>query len=832
MGTLDKSSRREFIARAAVIGAGTALPGTARVASAITDPATERATDLDPAAGTAQAGQTYATIDRLSWDELLADRGPQHTPPLTVHLPIQPVHSPDFVHVDCALNASRRRVVPGLSTSDKKSCQAAREMETFVIQFAAGDPPWIFDFRRAALSQAEGRYPVAHAEYFAADLRYEFDYSCAAIDPGQSLLCVSVAVTNEGEIEQPAHVRAKVNFQRECDIHLGHYVPFFWDQTKWPPCKGVRLEGDRLWRDSTPVGRVLAGSWSALWEATATFADKDYNRHFNGNSPHYVVPHLRLKQFQDAIHFSTALQPGERKSFSLALLVNYEKSSPGHLEALARMEPEASRRRAEAHFRDQFTSANARLVCPVDRWDQIFGTLQLSTLQLLVGWPNQQALMPTQGGSNERHFVWVWEAMCMLRPMLRLGHFAPVRRALDFVFSLQDAGCPPEGEVTTTAGAIGTTGPKWLNSTGSALVLAADYYLYSGDRKFLEEYTPKILRAMEWIWGEIRATRKLAKDGSRPLWYGLMPFGCATDGDIGYIIAFTDAYTFWGCERAVALLERVRHPRAEPMRLELEQYRADLGRAIAAVTREDGYIERKILTGREPRLLSKFERICGAIHLAYVGALDARGARFGRHMAYVEDKMMDGFFAGRMDRDVMYMGIAEPLWHHTYLRLGQWKKAFAALRCNLGFGMTQDAFQVQERFSLHDPAFTPWQPNGSGNGRILEMMLNSLFFEHDGVATLLGGMPWTWLRRNGTTRLEGLHTPRGRLSLEATMVDARHCRLVLGADAPGVLPTKIRLPDHFEICQADPVPARGVNQGLELDGQAKRITLLLGEVPL
>jgi len=51
--------------------------------------------------------------------------------------------------------------------------------------------------------------------------------------------------------------------------------------------------------------------------------------------------------------------------------------------------------------------------------------------------------------------------------MLRLGHFQAVRRALDFIFSLQDAGCPPSGKLTTTAGAVGTMGPKCLNTTGA-----------------------------------------------------------------------------------------------------------------------------------------------------------------------------------------------------------------------------------------------------------------------------------------------------------------------------------------------------------------------------
>ena len=184
--------------------------------------------------------------------------------------------------------------------------------------------------------------------------------------------------------------------------------------------------------------------------------------------------------------------------------------------------------------------------------------------------------MPTQGGSSERFFVWVWEAGDMLRPMIRTGHFESVRKSLDYIFSLQDGGFPPEGRFTTLDGAIGTTGPKWICTTGAALTLACDYYRYSHDKEFLEQYLPKIIKASRWIVGELRATRKLNADGTRPLYYGLMPFGVSTDGDIGYVVAMTDTYTFLGLEKTVNMLEELNDPDAGELRNELELYKGDL----------------------------------------------------------------------------------------------------------------------------------------------------------------------------------------------------------------------------------------------------------------
>lgn len=437
---------------------------------------------------------------------------------------------------------------------------------------------------------------------------------------------------------------------------------------------------------------------------------------------------------------------------------------------------------------------NTRLSFPSDQWDEIFTALQISILQLLVQFPGEKSLMPTQGGSSERHFVWVWEATFMLMPLLRLGHFDPVKRSLGFIYSLQDAGHPPEGELTTTAGAIGTTGPKWLNTTGAALALASEYYRYSKDESFLSEYLPKMLRAADWIVGEIRATRKLSEDGSRPLYYGLMPFGCATDGDTGLIVAFTDAFTFWGLDKTVQLLEQIEHDRAAEFRKERDTYHADLNTALRGMTREDGFIERKILTGKEKKLQPQFERIAGVLNLALTGVLDVDSDAFRRHVSYFEKNLMDGFFTGKMTRNIAYIGLGEMNWHHAYLRMGEWKKAFAANRVNLRYGMTQDTHQVQERFAKNNPAFTPWQPNGSGNGRVLEMILNSLYFEDGDNAVVFGAVPWSWLMRNGITELHNLYTTRGTLSIKATMKSEGECQVHI----TGALPSTIHFPNHFE----------------------------------
>jgi hypothetical protein len=331
------------------------------------------------------------------------------------------------------------------------------------------------------------------------------------------------------------------------------------------------------------------------------------------------------------------------------------------------------------------------------------------------------------------------------------------------------------------------------------LEIAAEYYLCSRDRSFLKEYLPKILRAADWIIGEIRATRKASKAGKRPLGYGLMPFGYSTDCDHGRVVSFTDTYTYLGLRRAADLLAVIDHERAVEVSREADLYQRDIEAAIVALTRKDGFIERKIVTGEEGEIYyTGFENVAGAIHFIYTGLLDARSERFRRYRAYFEKHCATGEFLGNIDSDVAYMGIGEWLWQDAYLKAGEWKKAFLANMTNLKYGMTRDTLQVQERMSRFNPGFIPWQPNGSGSGKILEMMVKSVYFEDGDTAVLLGGIPWQWIEAQGLS-LKGLYLPYGRVSIEATHGKNGQVTVTVDFDAAPSHLGKIRLPEHFQV---------------------------------
>ena len=772
---------------------------------------------------------TYANINEKSWDQILSENTFQWRPPYTVHLPIQPAHSPDFIHVDAALNVTRRRVTENVSLLDKESYPAARKQESFAVQFAFDNPPFVPDFRQSSLSLKENKYPVVTADYFAWDIDYQIEYSCSAIDEEQSLLWMQITVRNEDEKSRSVDVRTKINYEQEDKLFSYHYIPFNFDASRWLPPNKIQLNGNSIIKDSKVIGKVVSENMDIEWESEKHFEDKEFNKKWGGHNPYYVVPSLRLKDIENVIHTHVKLKPAEEQTFSIALFTNDSKITKKHLSLLKQSTAKNNREKALSHFKGLLTKENTKLNFSVHNWQDIFNELQISTLQLLVKYTHKNNLMPTQGGSSERFFVWVWEAVHMLRPMLRVGLFEPVKKSLDYIFSLQDAGCPPEGHLTTTKGSIGTTGPKWMCTTGAALALACDYYSYSNDQQFLKQYLPKIIKAADWIVGEISATRKLNPDGTRPLYYGLMPFGWATDGDIGYVVSMTDGYTFWGLEKTVNLLEQIGYKDAPGYRKQLELYRSDIAVAVKGLARSDGFIERKIITDEKGMITKKFANVVSSAMLGYTGAVKPESDIFRRFIKYYEENRAIGYFMGNMDREIAYIGTAEYIWQHIYLSLGEWKKAFAATQVNLKYGMTQDTYQVQERFSRRNPAFTPWQPNGSGNGRMLDMMLNSLYFETDEGITLLGAIPFSWLQANQLTELNNLYTKTGRINLKIKTITPETCELALTSLDGNALPQLIRIPKYLNAMPKNPSVIDKGDGIFKFTDQTKKIVFTISE---
>lgn len=742
-------------------------------------------------------------LNSKSWERLLMEDQYTWQPPQSVNMLVEPLFSPDQIFVNPSLLVYRGRIPEGVSSQDSTKAMAESQKD-LSVQFALGNPAFMPDYHQTKLCFEDNRYPVVHASYYADNILYELTYASTRLDERQTILDVHVKATNKEEFDQEVSVWTKVGFCPENEMFIYHYISYEWDASYWKDTKDVALQGDRLIGPAGELGMIDTGDMQMEWVDSISFEEKQFlrKRAYYFNRSGYVGRPYRIYGLNDVIRMYKKLSPEESCSFEVKLLMNDTHVTAEHSAALASMDASTIKEKAMEGYKAAFREDDMKLVFPTKEWDDIASYLQLNIMQMLLRHPGREWLQTGQGGSSERFYVWVFEAVQMLRPLLRTGQLDVVKRSLDFIFSLQDGGYPPEGNFTTLEGSVGTTGPRWANTTGMALDLASEYYLYSNDEAFLQEYLPKILKAVHWIAGEVKATRLLNPDGSHVMTYGLMPFAVGGDGEKGYFVGTTDLFTFLGFYKTVDLLERIGHPEAPAMRAELEQYRAAMHEAIERLTMPSGQISRVLRPdGSQGRIARINEYVDTMAPIATMGLVDPSSELFQNFIRFYELNAGDDFFMGKLDQERYYIVQGENYWHQIYLELGEWKKAWGVARAAMKYGITQDMHLVQERYSLQDPSFCPWQPNGSGSGGVINMILNSICYESERLSEviLLGATPFEYLVSNGTTTLKNLRTTKGIIDIEVRCIDQDTLEMTLSA--PDALPARIRIPEYLHARQ-------------------------------
>ena len=688
---------------------------------------------------------SYSSLQHKDWWEVNEALHGEAKLPLSVHVPLNFPGAKSLTFCDCAMNAYYLPS-PALNTSLQQD-RAVRDMQHVkIVSFAFGEKPFVPEFRLVRLARRIGGLPIIRAEFSAWNQLYQLDYCMA---PGGTLH-LRASVRNEAPVARKAVVWVRPSHPLEKELFAYHYVPFNWDASKWLPDSSFKLIEDNLYSEDGLCGHLSSGGFECSWVEEADFTGVNANQCFACGTPHWVFPQYQLMHVTNAIRLETELQPRAEASFEFA--IEFE-NTPAKSENLA-----ISYEKAEAIAVKKWHAilkGLPEIELGSEQEDAFVEAVRMNNLQLLL--EHDGMFRPCQGGSSERFYVWVWEAMCSLRPMLCLGHFKEVRKVIEFIFTLQDGGCPPIGNFTTTAGAIGTSGPKWANTTGAALALAADYLLLSADKSFAKIYLEKMLRAADWIVGEIRATR--IKGSST---YGVMPLARATDGDVGQVI-FTDAWCLCGLMRFCILLKQLKHPKAKYYCGECEKYKHDLNAVLKSITQPDGFIPRSYGTDSS-QVCHNFRFTCTPLECCAAGILPANDAKMRNYQAWLEAHAYEGLFCSPVTHGIFYIGNNELTVMKMFMEQGREKAAWAAARVFRRFAVTPDLFLTQERYSQDDVRFTAWQPNASNNGRILEMEMARFYYETpDGAIILCGGIA-PFERKCGLA-LKGVYTQFGKCSV-------------------------------------------------------------------
>ena len=718
---------------------------------------------------------TYSNVGNLNYLELEQHRLHHGIKPRSVHFPLNLPYQQGLIFSDCAFNVYYLPVPPDLNAKEIKTWQQVGNINLQMVSFFFDEAPFMADFRQTSWSRIGGRYPMSKGELLTWQLKYTLEY---CVDPSSGITYVRVTVLNTSDTALDAVVRMLASKPKEVTVFDYHYCPYRWDNSRFAQLIPAENIPEVVSNDGFIV--KLNDEFS--------YKPEDFNTRFGCSRPYVAGPEMQIREGTNFVKFSRKLDPGASASFTIA--IRFEGSN------------------AQAAAAGDFDAVCAGVAA---YWDRIsggtvasFGSDSLTDTFYAVQWNNLQLLLelesarlggrvcqPCQGGSSERFFVWTWEAVEAMRPMIRLGYFDAVKKVLDFIFRLQDGGFPPEGDFTSLAGAIGTTGPRWANTTGAALMLAVEYAMISGDREFIREYTPKIILAARWILGEVKATQKYNPDGSKAVGFGVMPVAVASDGDRGRILTMTDVVSLQGVLAAAKFLESINAPEYAEIASGAEEYRQNLLAAIASLARGDGYISRRIPSDGENIALS-FERAFGG-GLAYLEVFDPRDPVFASVIPYTERTRFSGRFCSPLFDRIHYIGNTELQMFKNYLKLGEWKKALLAAGTFRSCAMTPDLYLLQERYSEVSDVFTPWQPNASNNGRYLELLISGLYFEdRDDQFILAGGIAPAEFASGGEFSLNPLHTVGGKVQFSI-----KNGVLSVKRDNAFVKGTRFRLPEYF-----------------------------------
>ncbi|MCR4572412.1 MAG: hypothetical protein K5787_01460 [Lentisphaeria bacterium] len=680
---------------------------------------------------------TYEMMKSWSWADIAREVNREAKMPLSVHVPLNWPESHKLVFCDCAMNAYVLDT-PGLNTSITGDSLIRMLQRTMLFSWAFGDPAFVPDFRQTILRRPFGGAPIIEIEFSAWNLIYTALYF---VDKGGNLR-IKMSVRNDDPKSQVAHLWLHPSRPLESKVFSYHYYSYEWDASNWQKDEDFEYHQGVFYTQDGVAGCVSANGFDTTWVKDVDFTGKDANALFTWEKPYRVQERCKLFKMNHLLHIQRELKQGEEQSFDVSFMAEPRNNGCDKPFDDALQDALQEWKSLEGKF---------NVTLPYSRDTEALNAVVLNNLQLLMA--DGDRLRPCQGGSSERFYVWVWEAMCALRPMLRLGYFPQVRKAIDFIFSLQDGGCPPVGKFTTTKGAIGTSGPKWANTTGAALILACDYLEYSGDNAFIDEYLDKMLRAGRWIIGEIRATRT---EGI--LNYGVMPEACASDGDYGQVV-FTDCWLLGGLQRLRDVLKLLEHPDYQEFDDECRQYKHDFDAVLDRVSTPDGFISRSY--GDDAHVCNEFRFTDTCLDCVAAGVSSALEPRMANYLKWLEENAFKWLFCSEVTPGIYYVGNNELTCMKMYLEQGEWKKAWMVAAVFRRFVLTPDVHLTAERYSANDIGFTAWQPNGSNNGRFIEMELCRFWYELPDGRVIVGG-GFNDFEREKCPQMLGLHTRLGK----------------------------------------------------------------------
>lgn len=372
----------------------------------------------------------------------------------------------------------------------------------------------------------------------------------------------------------------------------------------------------------------------------------------------------------------------------------------------------------------------SRIRCRPDTPDtqicEVYSHLAAQCTQMLARYEGSDLISMRQGDVGR--FVWPYEGAQVLIMLDRLGlseHTGDAYRGYCERWFVREG--EDRGMIGSHAG--------WGNFTGSVIWGLSEHLKQVHSTEEFDYFLPYLLAMRDWIERKRHEARTVGYEGIFPVSRGSDWSDCAQ------FWTFTDSHNAMAYRSMYEMLEQYAHPEAGVTKEMYEDYRDTLLCIRDGLYRGHETDEAYIFPHELGVAFEDSENYSyytdGAPYLLYTGFIEP-GSRMHRQMEnfFRSRGQFERGLTGRMTScssmwdeayfggygDVWYTMQSETYWLKAWLACGEREKAKETLDAMLQYGITEE-YVVAERYCSINPWYSPWQPNGSGSARMIEMLL-------------------------------------------------------------------------------------------------------------
>ncbi len=341
---------------------------------------------------------------------------------------------------------------------------------------------------------------------------------------------------------------------------------------------------------------------------------------------------------------TAAFKPKAPTELDSLLHIGWQGKAVRHVDVLVPMMPmdretfdrelslgrDAAFREAEAYWKRKPATA-ATFNVPEDHVNQFVRRVLQSSVVTSERDPQTGTYTMLTGGMGYGVGTWATPvSLTMAASYLPMGRFDVVERYLQGVKDSQGKSVPPGDGFQPHEGYLSLPSNvqviPWLPDHGSLLWLVSQHVLLSGNKAYMDEWTPVIVKACDWI----KYARAIPHHGVQ----GVMPAAGASDDETRVQSVWTDAWIYKGLTTAVRALKAAGHPRAAEFAREAAGYKEAFQKAyrqkhaqMAMWKGPDGKMRRlpptQLSKEQDWQLRHLFYMDTGPLTLVFGGLMDA-----------------------------------------------------------------------------------------------------------------------------------------------------------------------------------------------------------------